>query len=116
MYSATEQFIAWLIGEGYVASTYPVADSPDEFVTVERTGGGTSDMVDHPTMAIQTWAPTEARAEEMSIEIRNALMTQSRPCGITKVSVDSGPYPYWDEDTRCPRYQIVLDCTAQLTD
>lgn len=116
MYSVTEQFVAWLSGEGYATSTYPKADAPDEFVTVERTGGGTADMVDYPTVAIQTWAPTEARAEEMAVSIRNALMTRSRPRGIAKVNVNSGPYPFWDEDTRCPRYQLVLDCTAQLTD
>lgn len=116
MYSITEQFVAWLSSEGYAASTYPKADAPDEFVTVERTGGGTADMVDHPTVAIQTWAQTEARAEEMALSIRNALMTQSRPRGVTKVNVNSGPYPFWDESTGRPRYQAVYDCTSQLTD
>lgn len=114
MYSVTEEFVVWLSAEGYAASTYPKADAPAEFVTVERTGGGTADMVDHPTVAIQTWASTEARAEEMAVSIRNALMCSSRPHGVMKVNVNSGPYPFWDEDTRCPRYQLVLDCTAQL--
>ena len=116
MYSVTEEFIVWLLAKGYTASTYPKADAPDEFVTVERTGGGTSDMVDHPTIAIQAWALTEARADEMAVSIRNALMTESRPRGVTKVNVNSGPYPFWDESTGRPRYQLVLDCTAQLTD
>ncbi len=116
MYSVTEEFVTWLLARGYSASTWPKADAPDEFVTVERTGGGTADMVDYPMVAIQAWAPTEARAEEMAVEIRNALMTQQRPRGIAKLNVNSGPYPFWDEDTRCPRYQLVLDCTAQLTD
>lgn len=114
MYSVTESFVAWLSGEGFQASTYPPKDAPAEFVTVERTGGGTYDMVDHPTVAIQTWAQTEARAEEMAVEIRNSLMCNPRPKGITKVNVNSGPYPFWDESTGCPRYQLVLDCTAQL--
>lgn len=114
MYSVTESFVTWLASQGYDASTWPKADSPSEFVTVERTGGGTSDMVDHPTVAIQTWAPTEERAEAMSVEIRNKLMCSSRPSGVTKVNVNSGPYPYWDEDTRCPRYQTVYDCTSIL--
>ena len=114
MYSVTEQFVAWLSNQGYTASTWPRADAPDEFVTVERTGGGTENLVDHPTMAVQTWATTEARAEEMANSIRNALLTQSRPRGITAINVNSGPYPFWDEDTRCPRYQTVYDCTAQL--
>lgn len=116
MYSATEAFVAWLSNAGYQASTYPKANPQAEFVTVERTGGGTESMVDHPTMAIQTWAQTEARAEAMAVEIRNSLMCSSRPRGITKVNVNSGPYPFWDESTGCPRYQLVLECTSILTD
>ena len=115
MYSVTEQFVSWLSTNGYAASTWPKADAPAEFVTVERTGGGTADLIDHPTMAIQTWAASEARAEEMANEIRNKLMCKSRPHGVTKVNVNSGPYPFWDEDTRCPRYQTVYDCTSILT-
>lgn len=115
MYSVTEQFVTWLRERGYEASTYPRADAPDEFVTVERTGGGTADMVDHPTMAVQTWAPTATRAEEMARSIRDALLLGQRPAGVHNVAVNSGPYPFWDEDTRCPRYQLVLACTAQLT-
>lgn len=114
MYSVTESFVSWLSSQGYTASTWPRADAPSEFVTVERTGGGTSDMVDHPTVAVQAWAPTEERAEAMSVAIRNKLMCESRPRGVTKVNVNSGPYPYWDEDTRCPRYQTVYDCTSIL--
>lgn len=116
MYSVTEQYIAWLLQKGYAASTYPPKNAPQEFVTVERTGGGTSDFVDHPTIAIQAWAQTEARAEEMATEIRNAIMTGAKPYGVSGVNVNSGPYPFFDEDTRCPRYQLVLDCTAILTD
>jgi hypothetical protein len=116
MYSVTEKFVTWLVANGYEASTWPKADAPAEFVTVERTGGGTSDLIDHPTVAIQTWAASETRAEEMAVEIRNKLMCESRPAGVTKVNVNSGPYPFWDEDTRCPRYQTVYDCTSILTD
>lgn len=116
MYSVTEQFVVWLTANGYAASTWPKADAPAEFVTVERTGGGTSDLIDHPTVAIQTWAASETRAEEMAVEIRNKLMCESRPAGVTKVNVNSGPYPFWDEDTRCPRYQTLYDCTSILTD
>jgi len=116
MYSVTQSFVEWLSDEGHAASTYPARDAAPPFVTVERTGGGTVDMVDHPTIAVQTWAATEADAEQMAIEIRDALMCESRPRGVTKLNVNSGPYPFWDEDTRCPRYQTVYDCAAILTD
>ena len=113
MYSVTQAFVEWLADLGYAASTYP-PKTGNEFVTVERTGGFVEDLIDHPTMAIQAWAATETRAEEMANEIRVAAIT-SRPCGVSRISFD-GLYPFWDESTRLPRYQLVLDCAAQLTE
>lgn len=113
MYSVEQSFVEWLADRGYAASTYPPKDGT-EFVTVERTSGGVEDMLDKPTVAIQTWAQTAPRAEEMAIAIRNALF-YSRPYGVAHIQVD-GMYPFWDESTRLPRYQLVLDCTAQLTE
>lgn len=115
MYSITEEAVAWLAGLGFAASTYP-PDGLDEFVTVERTGGGVSDLVDHPTLAIQAWAATEPRAEEMANAIRLEAVSGTRPEGVHSMRVNSGPYRFYDEDTRLPRYQIVLDCTSQLTE
>ncbi len=113
MFSVEQSFVSWLTAKGYAASTYP-PKTGSEFVTVERTGGGVQDLIDHPTVAIQTWAQTPTRAEEMALAIRNALFL-SRPDGVANIAVD-GLYPFWDESTRLPRYQLVLDCTAQLTD
>jgi len=114
MYSITEEFITWLTAQGYRASTYP-PKTGNEFVTVERTGGGVADMVDHPMVAVQTWARTEARAEEMANEIRLALL-QSCPRGVHRIDVNSGPYSFYDESTRLPRYQTVFEVTCQLVD
>lgn len=115
MYSITEQFVVWLSSLGYTASTYPPA-AGSEFVTIERTGGNVADLVDHPMIAVQTWAATEPRAEEMANAIRNAALLSTRPFGVTRIDVNAGPYPYWDESTRMPRYQIVFDVTCQLID
>lgn len=114
MYSITEQFVIWLNELGYRASTYP-PESGNEFVTVERTGGSVTDMVDHPTIAIQAWAKTETRAEEIILEIRDEALLSSMPDGVNSIFVNAGPYPFWDEYTRLPRYQIVFDVTCNLT-
>lgn len=114
MYSITEEVIKWLSNLGYSASTYP-PDGSTEFVTVERTGGGVADLVDHPTIAIQTWAQSEPRAEEMANGIRLAALTAEPPYGVASMRVNSGPYPFWDEDTGLPRYQTVFDCTAIIS-
>lgn len=115
MYSITEQIVAWLSLLGYAASTQP-PKSGGEFVTVERTGGGVTDMVDHPMMAVQAWAADAPRAEEMANEIRLAALTSALPEGVHRIDINSGPYAFYDEETRMPRYQIVLDVTCRLTD
>lgn len=115
MYSITEQFVSWLASHGYSASTAP-PKANGAFVTVERTSGGVVDMVDRPSLAIQTWAPTEPRAEEMGNAIRLLLATGDYPTGVHHVAIDSGPYRFYDEDTTMPRYQLSIDAACQLTD
>ncbi len=118
-YSITEAMVAWLRSLGYRASTRPPdlkGEPPAEFVTVERVGGQVADMVDLPIMAVQAWAPTEPRAEEMANEIRLAVLAGEPPSGVHSFRVNSGPYQFYDQSTRCPRYQLMLTCASQLTD
>lgn len=116
MYSATEALVAHLLALGYDAYANVPADPPTSFVTVERTGGSVSDMVDHPSIAVQCWAPTDEAAERLANGVRVQLLAGARPQGVTRVAVNSGPYRFYDEYTRCPRYQLALDVTCQLTD
>lgn len=113
-YSVIKEFVTWLNSLGYSASTYP-PKSGTEFVTVERTSGYVENMVDHPSIAIQAWAATEVRAAEMADEIRLAALTRPLPVGVHHITVEAGPYAFWDESTRLPRYQVVFDVTSQLT-
>ena len=114
-FSVTAAFVSWLASKGYQAHTYPPATG-DEFVTVERTGGYVEDLVDKPSISIQAWAATEPRAEEMANAIRLLLATGDLPAGVYRASVNSGPYRFYDEDTRLPRYQLYLDAVCQLTE
>lgn len=112
MYSITEEVIAWLTDiTGLHVSTFPPA-SGTEFVTVERTGGGTENFADHPLLAVQAWAQTDERAEAIATIIRNAALTGPWPYGVTAMGVNAGPYRWPDESTRLPRYQVVLDTTC----
>lgn len=115
MYNVLKALVAWLNAKGYHASTYP-PKTGTEFVTVERLGGYVSDMVDHPSIAVQTWAQNEVRASDMADEIKYAVLTGTLPEGVHHIAVEAGPYAYWDESTRLPRYQIVLDITSQITE
>lgn len=114
MFSATEKLIDWLADNGYSASTQ-VPQGVKDFVTVERTSSYIENLVDHPTFAVQVWAETEEAAEATTLEIREKLLTGERPYGFYSIS-PQGVYPFWDESTRCPRYQLVLNCTTQLTE
>ena len=114
MYSVTQAVIEWLNALGYSAHSYPTKTLAPPYVTVERTGGYVEDIVDHPTIAVQTWAEDEADAEQAAIEIRNAAVTGTLPQGVNHMAVNAGPYPHWDDETRYPRYQLVIDATCQL--
>ena len=114
MYSATQELIEWLVSKGYSAYSYP-PKSGDSFFTVERTGGAVVDMVDHPEFAVQAWARNIVDAEEMCLTVRELLVSGDVPTGFYKVSAD-GMYHWYDEDTRLPRYQLVIECTTQLTE
>ena len=116
MYSVTEAFVSHLLALGHDAYANVPADPPTEFVTVERTGGSVTDLVDHPSLAIQCWAATDEAAERLANVVRAQIVTGTRPHGVTRVDVNSGPYRFYDEYTRCPRYQMALDATCQLTD
>lgn len=114
-FSATESLVAWIASLGYAAAVRRYDGAPAELVTVERTGGGVSSFVDHPLVAVQAWAETEERAAEMASELRLALTTSQPPTGIHSVRANAGPYAFYDEETRLPRYQLVLDVSCQLT-
>ena len=113
MYDATKSLIDWLNAKDYDAYSYPPSTGSG-FFTVERTGGSVVDLVDHPTFAIQAWAQSIVDAERMCIEVRNMLVTGDVPQGFYRVSAES-MYPWYDESTRLPRCQLVIDCTVQLT-
>ena len=114
VYSIEEAMLDWLVDMGYAAYTRVPKDRPSRFVTVERTGGGVSDMVDHPLMAVQTWAQSAADAEEDAAAIRMVALVGELPEGVHSMRVNAGPYKFYDEDSMQPRYQVVFDVACQL--
>lgn len=113
-FSVTEAMVSWLASLGYAASSRVRADAPDEFVTVERDGGADRDLVDHALMSVQCWAASDERAEALANEVRLALRHGDPPAGIHGVRTSAGPYPFYDPDTRRPRYQLVLDVSCRV--
>lgn len=116
MYSIEQATIEWLESNGFAAYAQVPKDRPTRFCTVERTGGGTADMVDHPLVAIQTWADTQAQAEEDAVDIRNLALTAHLPVGVHSMRVNSGPYRFYDEQSMQPRYQTLFDVACQIVE
>ena len=114
VYSVEEAVRNWLVDMGFDAYVRVPKDRPSRFVTVERTGGGVSDMVDHPLVAIQAWAPTQAEAEEDAAAIRMVALVGELPVGVHSMRVNAGPYKFYDEESMQPRYQVVFDVACQL--
>lgn len=114
VFSITEAMVRWIASMGVRASTRPPASPGGAFATVERVGGGVSSLVDRASMAVQVWAPTEDEAELTANAIRLAMLTQAPPAGIHSIRVSAGPYPFYDDETRMPRYQMVVDAACQI--
>lgn len=114
VYSIEEAVRDWLVDMGYDAYVRVPATRPSQFVTVERTGGGVENMVDYPIIAIQTWAQTQAEAEEAASAIRMVALVGELPVGVHSMRPNAGPYKFYDEDSMQPRYQVVFDVACQL--
>ena len=114
VYSIEEAVRDWLVDMGYDAYVRVPKDRPQKFVTVERTGGGVENMVDYPLVAVQTWAQTQAEAEEDACAIRMVALVGNLPEGVHSMRVNAGPYKFYDEDSMMPRYQVLFNVACQL--
>lgn len=106
-YDVLADLVAWLPARlGVPCSASVPASAPDEFVTLERTGGGSGIGVDRPNLAVQCWSSTQAGAYTLALAAREALLQcwESLPqvCSVTV----GGIYGFPDPDSRRPRYQL----------
>lgn len=89
------------------------AARPDAFVTVERTGGGRlhRGLLDRPTLAVQSWAPTRHAASELSGQV-DAAMHAIEGWPVTSVVTDT-IYNFPAEGPHA-RYQGVYQLTSHI--
>lgn len=78
---------------------------PPSFVTVERTGGQRTGVIDNPRVAIQCWGRTRYDAATLAYEVDGLLDAFAYEPGIHKVERDS-LYNFPDS-SGSPRYQIT---------
>lgn len=96
--------------EAYASAPNPLTKS---FVTVERTGGGPTDMVDHAVLAVQCWADGRKAAADMADDVRGELEAMAGTGGLGAVTVQS-IYNWPDPSSRKSRYQLTVDATAHV--
>ena len=109
--------VSWL-GELLSVPVYLEApeEMPERFITVERVGGSSSNMVvDRPTVAIQTWAPTRIAAGLLANDVASAVALMPKEIQrITRATVSSYEnYPLKQDETTIPRYQVTIDLVTR---
>lgn len=85
-------------------------ERPDEFISVEMTGGTGDRFIRQASLAVQSWAQTRQRAAEIA-----RLVEQATPCLTEEPNifraVANGTYRWPDPDSRQARYQTNVELT-----
>lgn len=84
------------------------AERPDEFISVERTGGSGTQFTQDATLAIQSWAGTRRRAAEIAALVEGSVMALLDEPNIFSAVAD-GSYRWPDPDSRQERYQTMIE-------
>lgn len=88
-----------------VSSQVP-ANRPDEFITIERTGGAYSLGKDSPNLAIQAWSTTDAKAYSLALAAAEVVRNMRESVTQVCTSEVNGIYSFADTESRTPRYQL----------
>jgi hypothetical protein len=99
----------WLKDNGYDLTVYTEIEKsmPDEFITLEKTGGGESNFIGETTIAIQSWADSLARAAEINEIAKDAARNLINDGRVIQADLQTD-YPFTDTETKKYRYQAVF--------
>lgn len=89
---------------------------PEEFITVERTGGARdSEIIDRASIAIQCWSTSRSLASKLAYAVDDTMNDFVEAQGIARVQ-RNGLYNFPDQinGTTISRYQILFDITTTL--
>lgn len=81
---------------------------PITMVTVEKTGGRRTNLIDAATLAIQSWAPSTEQAARLNDRVKAAMSDAVELDSISSVELNSD-YNFADQVRKRPRYQAVFD-------
>lgn len=83
-------------------------DRPSVFITVERTGGARSRIVDEGTYAVGVWATSRAEAMSLADDVADLLI--DAPAHVDAVAALDvlSVYNFPDPESRQARYQLTV--------
>lgn len=81
---------------------------PAIMVTVEKTGGRRSNLIDAATLAIQSWAPSVEQAAQINDQVKTAMAASVELDSISSCDLNAD-YNYTDNTRKRPRYQAVFE-------
>lgn len=84
---------------------------PDEFVSVEMTGGSGDRFVRRASLAVQSWARTRPRAAEIARLVERAVPGIADEPNVFR-AVANGSYRWPDPDSGHERYQTNVELTV----
>lgn len=84
---------------------------PDEFISVEMTGGSGDRFMRRATLAVQSWAKTRRRAAEIAGMVEAAAPDIADEPNVFR-AVANGSYRWPDPDSGHERYQTTVELTV----
>lgn len=89
----------------------PPRDRPERFVTLERTGGASEvyGCIDRPTLAVQSWAPSNHQAFALASVVDVAMLTSQWSIENLMSCERNSLYNFPDPDSRISRYQAIYE-------
>lgn len=83
-------------------------DASGEYVVIEKTGSGRTNLIDSATVAIQSYADSMFNAATLNQNVKTAMYNAVSLSEIASVKLNSD-YNYTDTTTKKYRYQAVFD-------
>lgn len=82
---------------------------PDEYIMIEKTGGGINNYISSATLAIQSISTSMYKASKLNQRVKDLLLFDV-PTNVSKCKLNSD-YNFTDTETKKYRYQAVFDIT-----
>jgi hypothetical protein len=82
--------------------------TPENFVVIQRTGGGEDNKIKSATFAIQSYGATLLDACQLNESVKSAMENIIELNSISRCKLQSD-YEYTKLSTKHPRYQAVFD-------